>query len=386
MRKNTVIFLIIFLPIVIFGFLSLSIIQQSVYGQTGSGKVTIVGDIELFCGKSIEQWESEGVNIIIGTEKKDKLKGSNEIDLIIGLGGDDRISGKGGDDCLVGGEGKDRIMGGNGNDVIFGDEGKDRIHGGKGDDTINSGPGDDRVNGNKGDDQIIGGSGNDRLHGNRGNDVLIGEEGDDKLKGNQGDDILLGNEGNDHIFGNQGDDKINGGEDFDTCKGGSGFDIIVNCEDKDKDDDDDDKENCDCEKPSIFTVRYSGPDDVSIEIYKNAKDIGKSKYLLHTFNDVNNGVSITLNSEDHLDKSKLESNTVYSVIKDGTSIAVVSIHTSCSQVLHVDQTHSDGDVTLTVLSGTDLAGKDTIPGQICADDGKGKGHDNDKGKGHDKDD
>ena len=169
---------------------------------------------ETFCGKTLEQWEAEGANIVFGTDERDKLRGTKNVDVIFGLGGNDRILGGDGDDCLIGGEGNDRIIGGKGNDIIFGNDGKDRLHGAKGNDTIDGGNGDDRSHGNNGNDQLSGGDGNDKLFGNKGNDFLVGLAG------------------NDMIFGGQGDDNIDGGEGTDKCKDGSGQDTIVNCEDK----------------------------------------------------------------------------------------------------------------------------------------------------------
>ena len=171
-------------------------------------------DEETFCGKTIEQWEDSGANVIIGTEKNDRLRGTNGTDVILGLGGNDRILGKDGDDCLIGGDGNDRIIGGNGNDIIFGNDGKDRLHGGKGNDIISAGDGKDRITGNLGDDILTGGSGKDKISGNRGDDNLYGNSGDDDLKGGSGDDFL------------------DGGENFDKCEGGSGNNQIINCEDE----------------------------------------------------------------------------------------------------------------------------------------------------------
>jgi len=167
---------------------------------------------EAFCGKTLEQWESEGANIVFGTEKRDKLRGTKNVDVIFGLGGNDRILGKDGDDCLIGGEGNDRIIGGKGDDIIFGNDGNDRLHGAKGNDTIDGGNGNDRVQGNKGNDQLSGGDGNDKLFGNKGDDVLFGISGDDEIRGNQGNDT------------------IDGGDGIDTCEEGEGADLVINCE------------------------------------------------------------------------------------------------------------------------------------------------------------
>jgi len=169
-------------------------------------------DAETFCGKSLEQWEAEGANIVFGTDEDDKLRGGKDVDVIIGLGGNDRILGEDGNDCLVGGPGNDRILGGNGDDIILGNDGNDRLHGNSGDDFIQSGDGTDRVTGNNGSDLINGGNNDDKIFGNNGSDTLFGSGGDDKIRGGSGDD------------------KIDGGADFDDCKGGSGTNTITNCE------------------------------------------------------------------------------------------------------------------------------------------------------------
>jgi len=186
-------------------------------------------DVEFFCGKTLGQWESEGANIVFGTEKRDKLRGTKNVDVIFGLGGNDRILGKDGDDCLIGGEGNDRIVGGDGNDVIFGNVGKDRLHGGKGNDTIDGGEGNERITGNKGNDQLSGGDGNDKIKGGKGDDAMFGNDGKDKLDGGSGNDIL------------------DGGPGFDECEGGEGIDTIINCEEieDEEEEEDDDNENND---------------------------------------------------------------------------------------------------------------------------------------------
>lgn len=111
-----------------------------------------------------------GVNVIIGTEKFDYLRGTPGDDVIIALGGNDIIIGAGGNDCIDGGEGRDLILaregddtiiGGPGNDLIYGNGGADIISGGAGNDTIFGSAGDDKIDGNEGEDKIFGGSGTD---------------------------------------------------------------------------------------------------------------------------------------------------------------------------------------------------------------------------------
>ena len=70
----------------------------------------------------------------VGTEGKDKLRGTNKADGILGLGGKDTLTGKGGKDGLCGGGGKDKLKGGGGKDRMKGQGGKDVCIGGGGTD------------------------------------------------------------------------------------------------------------------------------------------------------------------------------------------------------------------------------------------------------------
>jgi len=135
-------------------------------------------------------------------------------------------------------------------------------------------------------------------------------------------------------------------------------------------DDQDDGEDCECKKPTIFTVKYNGPGTpsgtgpnapVTIEIYKKTDDIGKKPPLL-TIPDISNDSPVVVNSNT-FGKEKLEANTIYRVMQNSIQIAVVSIHTSCSQPLFIGNVYSDSSntaVTLTVESGTDSEGKQAI--------------------------
>ncbi|MEL6320184.1 MAG: Ig-like domain-containing protein, partial [Cyanobacteria bacterium J06626_14] len=132
---------------------------------------------------------------INGTRGIDVLSGSNQRDRMIGRGGDDRLRGLGGDDLIRGGAGNDRVSGGKGNDKLSGQGGNDRLYGEKGDDRLN------------------GGNGKDTMRGGAGNDVFIGKAGDDLLVGNKGDDMFVFNkptDGTDTIRGFKvGEDVIN---------------------------------------------------------------------------------------------------------------------------------------------------------------------------------
>lgn len=54
---------------------------------------------------------------MVGSRRRDVLRGTPGDDVIAGLGGDDVILGLGGDDVLCGGRGRDRISGGAGTDL-----------------------------------------------------------------------------------------------------------------------------------------------------------------------------------------------------------------------------------------------------------------------------
>lgn len=157
---------------------------------------------------------------------------------------------------------------------------------------------------------------------------------------------------------------------------------------KHHDDDDDDciPDPCDCKKPTELTVRYSGPGDsdypVVVEIYKKTEKIGEKDPLV-TIKDVyepdllaispdpDDSNQIRVSASD-FGKKKLGSNTGFRILWDDPAddaldsnqglveIARIDIHTSCSKLLYIGQTFTDGDVTLTVEDGT-KNGKTSIP-------------------------
>jgi Ca2+-binding RTX toxin-like protein len=100
----------------------------------------------------------------IGQDGADLVIGSDRIDRIATGDGDDWVSGKGG---------ADRINAGDGDDVVLGGAGRDRIQGGDGDDHLSGGDGQDRIDGGDGDDRIAGDAGTDRLTGGEGHDVFV---------------------------------------------------------------------------------------------------------------------------------------------------------------------------------------------------------------------
>jgi hypothetical protein len=83
------------------------------------------------------------VPTIVGSAKRDVLRGTRLADVISGLGGKDRISGLGGNDVVCAGPGKDKVFGGAGRDRLLGQGGRDLLVGGKGKDRLRGGAGRD---------------------------------------------------------------------------------------------------------------------------------------------------------------------------------------------------------------------------------------------------
>ncbi|HEX9822928.1 MAG TPA: calcium-binding protein [Actinomycetota bacterium] len=167
------------------------------------------------------------VEVIVGSDFGDTLRGSASDDVLRGGPGDDTLAGGPGDDELDGGEGFDtadytgaeggiradlaagtvagegsdavvlveRVRGTAANDELTGDDQPNVLEGGAGDDTIDGGEGADRLVGGDGDDVLEGGSEDDRLEGGEGGDRLDGGIGDDELDGGPGADELEGGEG-----------------------------------------------------------------------------------------------------------------------------------------------------------------------------------------------
>lgn len=165
------------------------------------------------------------VDVRVGTDGADNLKGGKDWNFLYGLGGDDKLTVRNGEDGWAwGGTGNDTIKGGDDADHLFGGWGDDRIDGGEGQDLIKGGLGHDTINGGRDDDILIGGAGDDQVTGADGGDLLEGNDGDDTLNGGSGEDFLSGGDGDDSIEGGSGDDVIVGGWGNDTLRGGGGKD------------------------------------------------------------------------------------------------------------------------------------------------------------------
>jgi hypothetical protein len=81
----------------------------------------------------------------LGTNGKDKIRGTPEDDVVVALGGKDNVKTRGGNDLVCAGGGRDRVKGKGGNDRLYGQPGSDRLNGGAGQDRCVGGPGRDRV-------------------------------------------------------------------------------------------------------------------------------------------------------------------------------------------------------------------------------------------------
>ncbi len=90
---------------------------------------------------------------IVGTNGKNKLKGTKKKDVISAGGGKDTVKGLKGNDLICGGKGKDKLIGGPGKDKLLGQQGNDKLLGGPGKDKLKGGPGKkDKLNGGPGKD------------------------------------------------------------------------------------------------------------------------------------------------------------------------------------------------------------------------------------------
>lgn len=90
---------------------------------------------------------------IVGTARRDRLRGTPRADVIAALGGRDTVLGLGGNDVICGGGDRDVLDGGAGADRLIGGPGRDVLRGGSGRDTVLGGPGRDACEGGAGRDR-----------------------------------------------------------------------------------------------------------------------------------------------------------------------------------------------------------------------------------------
>lgn len=225
-------------------------------------------------------YQSVLLDMVVGGNGNDTLKGSALQDLLIGGEGNDEFRHSSGQDQVVGGtdpDGKDidtylldgtnfddqitirgvtdgtsnlafdvdlvtnavlmtsrislapdveaiGVRGLGGNDTMTASLGKNalkdvRFEGGEGSDTIN-------VSGIQSKATLLGGAGDDTLVGGLSDDLLDGGDGSDQLFGNAGSDSLYGGSGSDALEGGEDDDTLNGGGDNDALYGGANNDSL----------------------------------------------------------------------------------------------------------------------------------------------------------------
>jgi Ca2+-binding RTX toxin-like protein len=189
----------------------------------------------------------EGIENLIGTDRRDVLTGNAEDNLLRGGEGDDDLYGGAGNDLLAGGLGRDLLSGGEGSDTVSYDDitnpgnlgvevdlsltveqetvgaGRDTLLGIR---HIIGSRYDDLLTGDGHDNVLLGGEGSDELYGGGGADVLSGGQGSDTIHGGAGDDLIEGGEGDDTLEGGEGDDLLQGGTGDDVIRGGAGTNTV----------------------------------------------------------------------------------------------------------------------------------------------------------------
>ena len=82
--------------------------------------------------------------------------------------------------------------------AMVGTERRDTLKGSAGDNHISGGAGNDKLYGYDGNDHLNGGDGGDTIEGGDGNDIIEGRQSDDIIDGGNGDDIYVFNKDSDH--------------------------------------------------------------------------------------------------------------------------------------------------------------------------------------------
>ncbi len=134
-----------------------------------------------------------GDDVLCGGFGSDVLVGSDGFDLLFGAQGDDTLYAAGQEllippfvlDDVRGA----RMFGGAGNDLIVGSDRWDRMQGGPGNDRLLGFAGNDWMRGGPGTDHVIGHNGSDDLLGGGGSDVVLGDRRDSAVRGGGGHDF-----------------------------------------------------------------------------------------------------------------------------------------------------------------------------------------------------
>ena len=117
--------------------------------------------------------------VIFNLNDAGTLNGSNGLDIIIGTDRNETINGNAGDDIIFAGAGNDTINGSSGADEMYGEDGDDEIYGGYGDDILIGGRGNDNLRGGEGNDTyVVGlGDGSDIIYDDNGSNVIRFKDG-----------------------------------------------------------------------------------------------------------------------------------------------------------------------------------------------------------------
>ena len=127
--------------------ISASLNEDNIAASLSIPEIIVLSELKsIESTNSIKYYEAPATaNEIIGTNKRNKLKGTRDADLIIGKKGRDRLYGFQGNDYFDGGNGKDIIKGSKGKDYLDGGSGNDVLTGGKGADVFQISRGTDLV-------------------------------------------------------------------------------------------------------------------------------------------------------------------------------------------------------------------------------------------------
>jgi len=129
--------------------------RQIWYTDGGSGFYNLRVDESVWPGARVAGRCAGRRATIVGTNGKDKLKGTKHRDVITAGGGKDTVKGMRGNDVICGGKGNDKLLGGPGNDKLRGGNGNDKLLGQAGRDQLKGGLGrKDKLNGGAGKDFV----------------------------------------------------------------------------------------------------------------------------------------------------------------------------------------------------------------------------------------
>lgn len=193
----------------------------------GSSVVVDEGAALVFTNGATSNLETEGDDVLAGSNGIDILRGDDGDDIIQGLRGKDRLEGAGGDDLLIGGAGIDTMVGGNGDDVFIVSDLGDVV-------TELKGAGNDTVKvsfsyalADNVENMVLTGASDFDGQGNQLANIITGNNGANGLIGLGGNDTLNGGKGSDVLDGGTGADLIGGGAGLDELTGGAGADRFI---------------------------------------------------------------------------------------------------------------------------------------------------------------